>query len=197
MAQVGQIYYNVMDNTNNGYTSHPNNFDIFSDIVVQYGANRFNKIGVQAPPGTKVIMNEDKTIIVGRTGIYELDDDIAITKMRFNKPRRYIKDEQASLNSIKAGTEGMLAADAAREAAIKQLSIDYPNIPVDENDPNYLLYWDRYNTIQATYIEAYEEALGLYNTGINGIYILPNPNNVDAPENYQDLYNIIVDFIYE
>jgi hypothetical protein len=41
-------------------------------------------------------MNESKTIMVGRTGIYELDDDIAITNMYFIRPRKYKKDEEAS-----------------------------------------------------------------------------------------------------
>ena len=70
-------------------------------------------------------------------------------------------------------------------------------MPDQDTDPEgYKAYWDAYNNIQTAYIEAYQTALSLYNQGANGIYVLPNPDNVDAPENYQDLYNVIIDFIY-
>lgn len=197
MATVGQVYYNVMNNNSGGYESSSANLNIFSDLVSAYGAKQFNKIGIQAPPGTKVVMNTNKTIMVGRTGIYELDDDIVITNLYFVRPRRYMKDEDASAAAIAAGTKGMLDADAARSAALAQLNKDFPVIPTEESNPNYKIYWDRYNVIQTTYIEAYQEALGQFNTGVNGIYILPNPSNPEAEENFQDLYNVILDFIYE
>lgn len=196
MATVGQIYYNVLDNNSGSYISSGTN--IFSDIVAAYGAKQFNKVGVQASPGTKIVMNSTKNIMVGRTGMYELDDDIAITAMYFVRPRKYVKDEVASAEAIEQGTLGMVAADEAREAALTEFYKNNPTVPDKDNDPTgYQAYWDAYNNIQATYITAYQEALNLYNQGINGIYILPNPNNVDAEENYQDLYNVIIDFIYE
>lgn len=197
MATVGQVYYNVMNVNSGSYESSSAKLNIFSDLVSSYGAKQFNKIGIQAPPGTKVVMNTNKTIMVGRTGIYELDDDIVITNLYFVRPRRYIKDEVASADAIAAGTAGMLAADAQRTNSLNQLRSDYPTIPTDESNPNYKIYWDRYNVIQTTYIEAYQEALGQFNTGVNGIYVLPNPDNTNAEENFQDLYNVILDFIYE
>lgn len=197
MATIGQVYYNVMNNNSSSYESSSANLNIFRDLVSAYGAKQFNKIGIQAPPGTKVVMNTNKTVMVGRTGIYELDDDIAITNLYFVRPRRYIKDEVASAAAISAGTTGMLRADQERTTALNQLNRDFPNIPTEESDPNYKVYWDRYNIIQSNYIEAYQEALGQFNTGVNGIYVLPNPNNPNADENYQDLYNVILDFIYE
>ena len=78
MPTVGQIYYNVIDNNSGSYASSKE--DIYTDLVAQVGASQFNKVGVQAPPGTKMVMNESKQIMVGRTGIYELDEDIAITE---------------------------------------------------------------------------------------------------------------------
>lgn len=195
MPTVGQIYYNVIDNNSGSYVSSGQN--IFSDIVVQVGASQFNKVGVQAPAGTKIVMNESKTIMVGRTGIYELDDDIAITNMYFIRPRKYEKDEEASQQAIKQGTEGMQAADKKRADDLEQFYKENPVMPDPDTDPEgYRAYWDSYNNIQTTYIEAYQTALSLYNQGVNGIYVLPNPDNIDAPENYQDLYNVIIDFIY-
>lgn len=195
MPTVGQVYYNVIDNNSGSYVSSGQN--IFSDIIAQVGASQFNKVGVQAPAGTKIVMNESKTIMVGRTGIYELDDDIAITNMYFIRPRKYEKDEEASQQAIEQGTEGMQAADKKRADDLKQFYKENPVMPDPDTDPEgYRAYWDSYNNIQTTYIEAYQTALSLYNYGVNGIYVLPNPDNIDAPENYQDLYNVIIDFIY-
>lgn len=195
MPTVGQVYYNVIDNNSGSYVSSGQN--IFSDIIAQVGASQFNKVGVQAPAGTKIVMNESKTIMVGRTGIYELDDDIAITNMYFIRPRKYEKDEEASQQAIEQGTEGMQAADKKRADDLEQFYKENPVMPDPDTDPEgYRAYWDSYNNIQTTYIEAYQTALSLYNQGVNGIYVLPNPDNVDAPENYQDLYNVIIDFIY-
>lgn len=196
MATVGQIYYNVIDNNSGSYIKSGE--DIFTDIVNQIGASQFNKVGIQASPGTQIVMNNAKTIMVGRTGIYELDDDIAITAMYFVRPRKYEKDEEASAEAIEQGVARMQAAEDARERALEQFYVDNPVIPDRETDPEgYQAYWDAYNNIQMTYIAAYQEALNLYNSGINGIYVLPNPGDVNAPENYQDLYNVIIDFIYE
>lgn len=195
MPTVGQVYYNVIDNNSGSYVSSGQN--IFSDIIAQVGASQFNKVGVQAPAGTKIVMNESKTIMVGRTGIYELDDDIAITNMYFIRPRKYEKDEEASQQAIEQGTEGMQAADKKRANDLEQFYKENPVMPDPDTDPEgYRAYWDSYNNIQTTYIEAYQAALSLYNQGVNGIYVLPNPDNIDAPENYQDLYNVIIDFIY-
>lgn len=196
MATVGQIYYNVIDNNSGSYIKSGE--DIFTDIVNQIGASQFNKVGIQASPGTQIVMNNAKTIMVGRTGIYELDDDIAITAMYFVRPRKYEKDEEASAEAIEQGVARMQAAEDARERALEQFYVDNPVIPDRETDPEgYQAYWDAYNNIQMTYIAAYQEALNLYNSGINGIYVLPNPGDINAPENYQDLYNVIIDFIYE
>lgn len=195
MPTVGQVYYNVIDNNSGSYVSSGQN--IFSDIIAQVGASQFNKVGVQAPAGTKIVMNESKTIMVGRTGIYELDDDIAITNMYFIRPKKYEKDEEASQQAIEQGTEGMQAADKKRADDLEQFYKENPVMPDPDTDPEgYRAYWDSYNNIQTTYIEAYQTALSLYNQGVNGIYVLPNPDNIDAPENYQDLYNVIIDFIY-
>lgn len=194
MTTLGQVYYNVVDNNSGSYVS--GTIDIFKDIVAAYGAKQFNKLGIQAPPGTRVVMNNTKTIMIGRTGIYELDEDITITNMYFVRPKKYIKDEQASEDAKQDGINGMLAANTTRQNALDQLNEDYPSIPTDKTDPNYNNYWDRYNTIQSNYITAYQIALNQFNAGSNGIYTLPNPDNPDAPENYEDLYNVIIDFIY-
>lgn len=198
MATVGQIYYNVLD-TNSGDYISSSGVDIFNDVVSAYGATQFSKLGIQAPPGTKVVMNSTKTIMIGRTGMYELDNDINITNMYFIRPNKYVYDEQSSKTFIEQGTEAMQLADENRTAAMTSLNNSYPDgIPDQDTNPDgYTAYWTAYNDIQSSYITAYQAGLDLYNKGVNGVYVLPNPNDVTAEENYQDLLNVIVDFIYE
>ena len=191
MATVGQVYYNVIDkNSGSCLSSGP---DIFKDIVSGYNATQFTKVGIQAKPGTIVIMNETKTIMVGQTGVYELDDDIVITNLYFKRPAKYTKDIEQSNAAIDQGIEKIKAAEAKKQKALQDLGV----APGRDNENAFTTYWNKYNEIQTTFIREYNEGLSLFQTGSNGIYTLPNPNNIQAPENYDDLYNVIVDFIYE
>ena len=194
MPSIGQVYYNVLDTSSGEYIS--SGIDIFSNIITAYGATEVTKVGIQAPSGTRVVMNETRTIMIGRTGIYELDDNINITSLYFVRPRKYVKDEYATQQALAQGTAGMTAADSARAQALEQFEAQYPTQP-SQGDDNYQEYWDAYNAIQTTYITAYEEALNLYNQGVNGVYVLPNPSDPEADENFQDLYNVIVDFVFD
>ena len=202
MSQVGQLYYRVLDTTSGTYITSDNlsteaMYGLGANLVSFYGgAKQFSKLGIQAPPGTKAVINS-KEIMVGRTGIYELDDDIIITSLRFERPRKYIKDEQASKQAETTGTAAMLAADAKRQAALDTLREDYPVPPSNEDDPNFSLYWDRYEAIQRTYISEYQTGYSEYALGKNGIYVLPDPANTESDKNYEDLYNVIIDFVYD
>ena len=196
MSAVGQVYYRVLDINSGTYISSDQ--DIYQDIVHNYGgASQFTKIGIQAPPGTRAVLNGNKTIMIGRTGIYELDEDIAVTNLYFIRPRKYKRDDEASNALIDSGMQAMIAAEQERKTSLDQLNKQFPNVPDDVNDANYDVYWSTYEGIQETYSGKYEKGLLDYNVGKNGVYVLPNPANIDAPENYEDLYNVIVDFIYD
>ena len=58
--------------------------DLFGQFAegVSYRNAKVTKLGVQAPPHTKMII-DGRDIQVGNTGIYELDDDIIIEKIKF------------------------------------------------------------------------------------------------------------------
>ena len=49
------------------------------------------KIGIQAPEGTVVILN-DQEITIGKTGIYELDCIVPITSLKFKETTKAIVD---------------------------------------------------------------------------------------------------------
>lgn len=226
MASVGQIYYNVLDAINQENPSYEDNLisNISSEvlygengnnIVTSYqGATQFNKIGIQAPPGTQVILNS-KSIMIGRTGIYELDDDIVITYMAFVKPKHYVQDTKAIHDAIEESTGIFRQSEIDKENAMTAFYQQYGTLPAQipsypqredydteeeyeaamavyqEELENYVAAYNAYKDIQDAFIASYEPALSEYNQGINGIYVL-DPDNP-----YEDLYNVIIDFIYE
>lgn len=203
MASVGQVYYNVIDkSTGECSSSGPGIFKQSSDpkskeLVGRYGADRFTKLGVQAPPGTKMVLNLDKEIIIGATGMYELEE-VPITSLYFVKPLKYTYDEPTSNGLIDKGIVDLKAAEKKRGDSMSDLAERYPTIPDRTSDPDtYKNYWSEYNTIQTTFISEYNEALRSFMQGQNGQYKLPNENNIMAPENYDDLYNVIIDFLSE
>ena len=207
MSTIGQIYYNVVRTDTTPPTSGEisSGIDIFQDIVSASHAQIFTKVGIQAPPGTKAIIDENKTIIVGKTGIWEIGDGsdgyISIHSLRFVRPRRYIKDIAASNAYIEDGIAEMAEADEEYNAAMKELYKDrIPDVFLPDGvtpNPESDAFWEKHDQITGDYFTKFEEGLNKYNTGCNGIYVLPFPNETNNPANYDDLYNVIIDFIYE
>lgn len=193
MAKIGQIVYNLEDYGNSGglvSTSTTGSLVYSADGEAGYKSSRINiyapsnlvpagtrfmKIGIQAPPGTKVILNTDKTILIGQSGIYELDEDIAITSMYFIEPQTYIYDSITSQAKITQGQNTMKNAEINRYNDMAQLAKDDT---------------DEYIRIQTNFIKQYNEGLALYRQGKAGVYILDEKNK-------GDLYNIIIDYVQE
>lgn len=189
MSAIGQIYYNVIDTSSTGDGKHyiSSGTDIYADVVNASGAKQFTKVGIQAPPGAQIVMNTSKTIMVGRTGIYELDEDIAITSMYFVRPKNYIKDDKETESKKQEGEQKIKAAKVALEEAIAALGDE----PSDSTSEAYKTYWDGYNAANETYITAFQEGSAILNQGLNGVYKLDEDNP------YGDLENVIIDFIYD
>lgn len=96
--QIGQIVYRLQDyrnrksevstNKNGVVVEGMGDLDMTSDLFgqftssVPYSNAKITKLGVQAPPHTKMVI-DGRDIQVGNTGIYELDDDIIIEKIKF------------------------------------------------------------------------------------------------------------------
>lgn len=209
MAAIGQVVYNLQDfhssgglistsakNLSSTVTSESSAYtaerlNIFTnDLVKLFNATSFLKLGIQAPPGTKVRLNSNKLIMIGRTGVYELDEDIKITGLQFERPKKYIVDTAATEQSLNEGISGFEQAEKNRKNALADLDNEY--IGKDKDS----VYWAEYTRIQDEYSDVYAEAQSKYIAGVNGIYVLPNTSNPNADENYEELYNVIVDFLY-
>ncbi len=188
MSAIGQIYYRVVDTSSTGDGKHyiSSGIDIYNDIVSASSAKQFTKVGIQAPPGAQVVMNASKTIMIGRTGIYELDEDIVITSMKFVRPTVYIKDEKESESKKQEGEKIIKEAKAALEAAIAALGEE----PTDPTSDAYKTYWNGYNEANETYITAFQKGSAILNQGLNGVY-------KEDKTVIGELDNVIVDFIYD
>lgn len=200
MAQIGQIIYNVEDYNNNGglisttsgslgstvsstSESYVNErVNIYEDIVSHYKLKSFSKLGIQAPPGTRAILNTNKTILIGQNGIYELDAGIAVTSLRFIQPQNYKYREDLSENARDNGQSMCVDAQNARDTAFDELDA--------EEGLSYTEYWTKYMNIQDMFTQAYQAGLAELNRGINGIY------EIDTEQPLGDLKNIIIDFLY-
>lgn len=215
---IGQLYYQVErisdDKQSITTVSSPaitsGDITIFGsnhNIVSEYGAARFTRLGIQAPPGTKVVLNRTHSVIIGRTGVYELEADV--THMYFVKMRKYERDEEAILKAKYDGSKMMHDAEVARIANMNALPWT-EDFPANENSwENWQSrsgdksedYWNKYISYESQFIDGenrdgYEAGLALYQKGRNGIYKLPNPQDEDAEENFVDLRNVVIDFIY-
>lgn len=178
MAGIGQAVYKLQDYRNNNeyITNLPSGKSTIYENIIPTG-EKWNKIGIQADPGTYFYLG-DKKIMMGRTGIYELDEDIEIGSLKFVRPIKYTLNYEDTQRALEEGKQAMQAAETARQTALNQLSTD------DED------YWLKYAEIYKTYKTAMENANVKLIKGINGIY------NVDESAEI-DLYNVIIDYIIQ
>lgn len=168
-----------------------NRIKIFEVNLV--GTKPWSKMGVQGPPGTVFLAGSSnieaqaKRIMIGRSGIFELGEDIPISYLKFEKPTIYKLDETTTKQKLDNGIINMNAADMKREAAMETLG---PAPSLDDDPEVVKAYWDRYVVIQDTYKTEYDIGLKDYNLGISGVYVIDEDKSDEA-----DIYNIIIDYI--
>ena len=222
MSKIGQIIYNVEDyagygglsssSANNpltsGYIVEKENesneitsqkINIYENILEQCHISKILKLGIQAPPGTKFLLNSSEintdinalTLIVGRTGIYELDlsgqgDGNNLTYLKFLRPQYFVLDEADSFKRSQEGITNMNKAKRKFDEEVNKLNSLYGSAATETDTNNE--YWKDYDFLFQTYCDEYEGARALYLQGINGIYRKGSEG---------DLQNVIIDFYYE
>lgn len=114
MATLRQFYYRVLED-GQFKTSLPPGVSSFFDVNLLNGDSAA-KVSIQAPPGTEIQLN-NKRIIVGRSGLYDFDNDNVppITSLVFPQPVRYIRtdvdpEKQTSLEQDLKTINGYLVA---------------------------------------------------------------------------------------
>ena len=185
---VGQIVYNLY---NFGEAEHPittEGIDIMNNKNLLANFGNAVKLGIQCEPGERWTIetssgNEPKEIMVGRSGVYELDNDIIVSLLKYNPRKGYILNEEKTNEAINKGLLGLNAAEDERTRSLKEFGIDM-------SDTNNLTQdqVNEYNNIQNKFQQAYKIAYATYIRGVNGIY-------EESEENIKPK-NIIIDFVY-
>ena len=136
-----EIYYVTED----GVVTEQKKIDIYGRNIIKYnqrqegdpegvklpgvGYEKIFKLGIQAPPGTVFYLSTGlapssdsyKRIMMGRSGLYELDETVEITGLYFEQPCQYSIDEEATQQSIDAGIEIMKDAKNCFSTAVKAI----------------------------------------------------------------------------
>lgn len=179
--KVGQYYYNLET-----YPDMESNVELFAMVNGQWEAQElvginageiWYKVGIQAPAGTQAVI-DGQTIMVGRSGIYELDDGIAINSLKFVQPVKYVRDDETSDRYIAEGIAGMNDA----QTIIKEIYYDENGDPKDLGSIT-----DEDLKVGNEACVAYNEAYKMYLSGKNGVY---------TKGEVTDLKNIVIDFTY-
>lgn len=203
MAQPYQLYYRLEDfRTEEQYqTSEIEGVpvNIYTDIVSQFKKGSFSKLGVQAPAGTKFYINSSTSpIMVGRTGIYELDEDISVNSLRFETPKNYKLNEGKTKEQLIKGIEISKAAKTFYEENMNEISALSGN--VDGNGNFTSQYWKDYNIIyQGGTLSNGKEILEGYSTQMDNAYsnIIRGINGIYEENGIKEINNVIIDFLIE
>lgn len=174
------------------------NMDKQGGIFQRLSISSVTKLGIQAPPGTKFYFNVTKpeneekqqeidslSIMIGRTGVYELDDGINISDLWFERPKLYALDESASEDAI---NQGRALMEAAKDQFKQDCDSIAPLLNTATDSKSQKDYWQRYQEFHKNYVDSYNSARELYIRGMAGIY--------KQATGLPDLHNVIIDFVY-
>lgn len=176
MATIGQIVYNVDGVENTTGFKDLQDFIGKNIITLATGSNQneFIKLSIQSEPGVGLLINGNQ-IIIGRTGIYELDERVVVTDLQIQPIKKYRKDEEAT--------------EKAKQDALDTFSKLEAGAYSEEKD---LEKW----------IETYKGDIKNFNSGYiyylqgkNGIYVSVKDDNNE--EVYEDLHNLIIDYVFQ
>lgn len=197
---TGQLYYNVRfaDGTH-GSGEFPDHTQITeenffykdeehkNDLVAALGYGvSLTRVGIQAPPGTQIIFNEDHPITIGRTGIYEIEAEIK--NMYIIRVANYIHKEQQERTDKNAGANDM--KDAVQRYWENFFSL-HPIPTVEASTEVWNTFDASFKVARNEFDELYSTGLGQYLTGLNGEY------EIDSQKPYVDVENLIIDYQYD
>ena len=142
-----------------------------ADIVIK-------KLGIQAEPGVEAYINGSR-IIIGRSGIYELDNDNIVVESLYLKPKTlYKKDEEKT----KIAQEN--AVETFRKLKLDPYAYDHDDDGALDWNEDAMNTW--VNNYKDTINPAFEEGYIQYLIGKFGSY---------SEDGTEDFYNLIIDFV--
>lgn len=197
---LGQIVYNI-DNIKDSKNEEIKNMLI--NGIVQTPENKngklpeqsiITKLGIQAEPGTKIILtlsgsNNTISIIIGRTGIYELDEKVTISQLKIEPTYKYELNEDKTREAQNLAATKFLNIIETNNN-ITDVGFDNEEGWIGEEEAAITTWVNRYQTNDQLFQEGYIE----YLKGKNGIYdIAKDGNNKPIIE---EMHNIIIDYVY-
>lgn len=171
---IGQICYNILTSSS-GTVTIPAGTNIYNNIVP--ANSTITKLSITAQPGVKALINGSKEIMIGRTGVYEVEG-VEITSLKIIQPVEQNVDEVASRNARMTGIAGIKNALVALAAI--DLGSDDGSQKNDETK-------SKVGQIKSLAADLTTNCNNYVN-GYNGIYEDGDPI---------DLMNVIIDYIYE
>lgn len=203
MAVPNQIVYRLEDyRVEGGYITTPSGINIHKEIVSQMKMGNFSKLGIQAPPGTKFQIN-GISIMMGRTGIYELDEDVQVATLVFEEIPNYEKDDEKTGIALSEGISLMKEAkELYNTYIIKDAETNIEKYPgnVDEDKNFTTQYWLDYQKVMTggTLSNGTVITTG-YNTLIENArsQLLQGANGIYVANGTKELNNVIIDFLTE
>ena len=212
---LGQIIYNVEDYSGTGSIistgidmqnhteeefNRPNSqytkINIFESnfLTKLKGVKNITKLGIQAPPGTKFVFNtivspgneiQGPQIMIGQSGIYELDENLNMDGLTFIRPKGYALDLNKSDQLVNDGKGLMSQAKENFERRYKNICDLYGSAQDSNSNQK---FWQEYEAIHKDYVTEYNLGRSMYVQGVSGVYIQDDLK--------RDLRNVIIDFIY-
>lgn len=192
---VGQFVYNLIDykHQNAPFSSTQNQIFAAGSATstnILPANTKVRKLGIQAPPGTHFEIGVDGSnpynIVIGRSGIYEVEEDnISIASLKILRQPIFQKNTAQTTQKLYEGAQAMAAA-------WKKLK---DRIGEEISEPENSQYWENFVDANEEYKKDYGLAYSDYQKGISGIYEAALDGS--GQPLYQDIYNIVVDYIYE
>lgn len=136
---IGQYIYKVLDTVSGSYLKNSDVFNNMQDGATETPVitNNFTKLSFQAPTGTNIII-DNKTIIVGRSGYYEVPEGITVQNFKLKAGMIYTPAESDKIISALetlSSTVGKLTT--AIENAQSDVSIIVDNNQFEEDYQKY------------------------------------------------------------
>lgn len=210
LANIGQIIYNVDGVPNTGTTGEHTLFEILTNGII--GTNGIldssqiiTKLSVQGEPGLKLVINNNE-IMIGRTGIYELDEKIIVNSLRIIPIRKYRRDDEKTVEAQKAALEIFKNIDFEGSESYKLIQNEFntDRYTTTTKEKKHSVKEGSNNTYDITdWVKLYENNNAKFNLGyiqylqgINGIYV-PVNNDPTSETAYEKINNLIIDYVYE
>jgi hypothetical protein len=181
---------------------------------ISFANNPIIKLGIKAPPGTKIAINEESNIfVVGRNGTLTINKpNYKITYLKFIREPLCKFDEEATKDALQEGLAQMdqaltnLLTNTKATLAFITEQDNYVGswenatsftVTLNENANNFAVissnlgyYDDKYYTFLQDFIKGYEEFI----RGKNGVYTIQTRDDENKSIQYKELQNVIIDY---